>query len=106
MARAANQSHHSLVPAIALACFGLLWVSALTLSPRMGEPIAAIYPPWISSASAFAATVSADTDEIRGIGGWGNVIVAQSSDPAFIERLRHSGALLVLRASSVAGCLR
>jgi hypothetical protein len=81
-------------------------MSGLVMWPRAGEPVAAIFPPWVSAGAAFAATISANAEEIRGFGGWSGVVVAQSGDPAFAEQLRRSGALVVLRASNLTGCVR
>jgi hypothetical protein len=91
---------------LALAAFSLLWTGGLTMWPRSGDPVAAFFPPWFSPSAALAVTASANAAEIRGFGGWNNVVVAQSDDPAFAQQLRQSGALIVLRASPFTGCVR
>lgn len=106
MGKRTGRSWGNCGPALLLLVFSLVWGGGMVMRPRADEPMAAIFPPWISSSSAFAAMASVNPQSIRGFGGWGGVIIAQSDDPAFADRLYRSGALLVLRASKLTGCVQ
>lgn len=93
-------------PALGLAVFSALWAGALAMAPRPGEPVAAIFPPWMPADLALALTASLDAREIRGFGYLDTIIIARSDDPAFVGRLRGAGALMVLRASKLTDCMR
>ncbi|MTJ82817.1 MAG: hypothetical protein F8N37_17655 [Telmatospirillum sp.] len=96
----------SVLPAVCLGLFSLIWIFQSALGPRPDEPVAAIFPPWTSPEAAVLAMASADAGAILGFGRWPNVIIAQSPDPGFASRLRRSGALIVTRAPRLTGCMQ
>lgn len=93
------------LPAVMVMAFSVGWAGALTVWPRDGQPVAAVYGPARADA-AFAGTVNAGADAILGFGGLPGVVVARSGRPDFIENLYDSGALLVLRAPAAGECVR
>jgi|GEM_PF-1195877 len=100
--------HHGLkafLPALGLLTFSLTWSLGLTLWPRPGQPVAAIFPPAQAGAPAFNAAAAAGADTVLSFGGFASVILAQSSRPDFPDRLYSQGALMVLRAPLSGGCM-
>lgn len=94
------------LPAFALLVFSLVWTGALTAQPRDGEPVAAFYPPPMGGEGAFRQVVAAGAEAVLGVGAAPTLIVARSDDPAFIDNLYASGAVVVIRAPSNGDCLR
>lgn len=91
------------IPAAILLLFSVGWAGALMAWPRAGQPVAVVYPP---STGAFAGAVAAGADAILGFGALPGLVVAQSDQPEFIEKLYDGGALMVLRAPAKADCVR
>jgi len=102
----ASSRQRSLLPALALMAVGTAWVCALTLSPRAGEAVAALFPPGTAQDQALSAAAGAGSAEIVALGNWSPVVLVRSDDPALPARLRAAGAWLVVRAPAAAGCLR
>ena len=106
MDKVAGHALGGVLPALALGVFSIFWTGSSVMAPRPGEPVAAIFLPWVSSDAAFAATASANADTILGNGGWPNVVIAQSNDPDFARHVRRLGAIVVLRAEMTFDCMR
>jgi hypothetical protein len=83
-----------------------VWTAALTLAPREGEAMAAVFPPSATRGQSLAAASGAGADEIVGFGNWSSVVLVRSDQPDLARRLRTAGAWLVVRAPLAAGCLR
>ncbi len=96
----------SLLPALLLMGLSTAWVTTLTLRPREGEAVAALFPPGATSDQSLAAASGAGATEIVAFGNWPSVVVVRSDIPDLPHRLRAAGAWLVVRAPSAAGCLR
>ena len=73
------------------------------LMPDGKGPVAVIAPPGATVKQAATLVVNAGGNLV-GVGGLPNVIVAQSSDPDFIDQLYANGAWLVVKPI-VAGCM-
>jgi hypothetical protein len=93
------------LPALILLGFSTLWTTALTLRPREGEAMAAIFPPGATRGQSLAAASGAGADEIVAFGNWETVVLVRSDQPDLASRLRSAGAWLVVRAPLAAGCL-
>ncbi len=102
----ASASSTSVLPAIALMAFGLIWTAGLTLWPQPGQPLAAVYPPSKAGTPALRAAANAGAQEVLAFGGWPSVVIVQSSAPDLADHLYQSGALLVLRAPRKTDCMR
>lgn len=102
---ARSQSLISLAPAAGLLLVSLLLTGGLTVWPHAGQPVAAIFPLSADRSAAFAAASAAGAESVLAFGGWTSVILAQSSDPDFIDHLYHAGAIMVLRAPQTTGCM-
>lgn len=92
------------IPALVLAATSLIVAIAVTAGPRAGEAVAAVFPPWVHGDGAIAAVAGLDPQEIRGFGAVGTIVVARSDDPLFPEKLRQSGAVLIVAARNWADC--
>jgi len=92
-------------PALALMIFSLGWTVGLTVWPRSGQPLAAIFPPSAAGSPALLAVAAAGADEVLTFGGWASVVLVRSNGPDLISRLYDAGALLVLRAPQMTDCL-
>ena len=87
----------------------LLFASAVatagfSLEPRSGRPILAIFPPWWSNERGAGAAINAG-GSLVGFGRWSGTVVAISDGPRFKKRLRANGAVLLLDARALAGCM-
>lgn len=91
----------SLLPALALLVVSVLWTGVLTLAPRQGQAVAAVFVPGGSFGGAVNAVLAAGADTIEAMGPV--VVVARSADPDFVRRLYREGAWVVIRAGR--GCL-
>lgn len=93
------------LPAVALLLTSAAATAWLDAKPRTADrPIAAIYPPWWSLGEAFQAARQADAYVIR-TGAWSTIVVVQSANPGFSQRLYDAGAILLLDAQAIGGCL-
>ncbi len=79
-------------------------LSALEAEPRETSDVAAVFPPWLSSAAAFAGVAKAGGDVVRA-GVLPTILVAHGDDPGFPARLHEAGAWLVLDPFALGGCL-
>ncbi|MCE7029692.1 hypothetical protein [Jiella avicenniae] len=66
-----------------------------------GSSVAALFPPWWSQERVLAAATQSGS--LLDVGGWSSVVVLAFTDKALPDRLRESGALIVLDARAV-GC--
>ncbi|MDA8232740.1 MAG: hypothetical protein M0006_15525 [Magnetospirillum sp.] len=96
----------TLLPALVLLVFSLLWTGALVLWPENGTAVAAIFPPAQAGEGALAGVVAAGAEAVQGFGAWSTVVVARSADPAFVANLYRQGALVVVKAAAVDECSR
>ncbi len=94
------------LPALALMLFSTVWVTALTLRPRPGEPVAALFSPIAGPEAALAAASEAGATEVLRFGRWPSLIIIRSADTDLSRQLRARGAWLVLRAPLAFGCVR
>lgn len=84
----------SYAPAFALALASLVVVVALAAGPRTPRQVAAVFPPWWSSARIVAA--AGEAGAITGFGGARNVVLVAAADDNLPRRLNAAGALLQL----------
>ncbi|HVI53158.1 MAG TPA: hypothetical protein VM661_18270 [Candidatus Sulfotelmatobacter sp.] len=105
-AQSARGGLKAFAPAVGLLVFSLIWSLGLTLWPRPGQPVAAIFPPAKAGAAAFSAAAAAGAESIFSFGGFASVVLTQSSNPDFPARLYGQGALIVLRAPLTGLCLQ
>ena len=82
---------------------GFLGAVALSLPPKEGRPVAAMFPPWWGMTDAFVAAASAGGVVVRN-GAWPALIVTASPEPDFNTRLREAGAWFVFDAGAFGGC--
>lgn len=91
----------------ALVALNLLAVSAavagMTLVPR-GERVAVVVAPWSPPVRVFEIVQQADGSLVEESSlSW--VVVSEGRSAGFVQRLYAAGALLVLDASFLGGCL-
>jgi len=93
------------LPALALMLFSTAWVATLTLRPRLGEPVAAVFSPLAGPEAALAAASEAGAVDVLRFGRWPSLIIVRSDDADLSRKLRARGAWLVLRAPLAFGCM-
>src|SRR5262245_58531888 len=76
--------------------------AAQTAKPSDNGVLIAVYPPWWSSSRALAA--ASDAGNVLNGGALPFVYVIQSTQPGLMERLRGSGALVVMSPIGPDGC--
>lgn len=81
-----------MMTALVLASVLILGVAIAPDSRR--DRYVAVYPFWWSQARATAAAASAG--ELLGVGGWTNTLMVAGDEAALADRLRRSGALLLI----------
>lgn len=85
---------------MAIVCLLALWLVYLT--PRPSEPVAIVSSPWQQrTAAEIAARAGGYLIESAYSGG---LIIAQSDDPDFAQRLAAEGALIIFNPRVFAGC--
>src|SRR5712671_200879 len=95
------------LPAILLlvvSFLGTAWIG-LRPSPAIGEPVAAVFPPWWGAERAFAAASSSGGAIVRE-GAWPSILVLSSADEDFADRLHAAGAWLLLNPKALDACLK
>lgn len=93
------------LPAVVLLLTSAAAMAWMHAKPGQADrPIAAIFPPWWSLGEAFQAARQADASIIR-TGAWSTILVVQSSNQGFSRRLHDAGAILLLDAQAMGGCL-
>lgn len=65
-----------------------------TAAPAGATRIAAVFPPWWSSAHAMSAAAAAG--EIAGAGAQPSILIVSSDTPGLSRRLREAGAIVLL----------
>ena len=81
-------------------------VAWLALSPKPGQPVAALFPPWWSAERAFAAATSTGGRIVR-TGAWSTLVVVvpeAGHEAGFSGRLGVAGAWLIVDPQSLGGC--
>jgi hypothetical protein len=102
--------HHACktwLPAVLLLLVSFLGTAWLGLRPSsaVGEPVAALFPPWWGAERVFAAAASAGGAIVRE-GAWSNILVLSSADGDFADRLHTAGAWLLLNPKALDACLK
>jgi hypothetical protein len=102
-----NRECKTWLPAVALLLVSFLGTAWIGLRPSsaIGEPIAAIFPPWWDAERAFVAAASSGGAIVRE-GIWSNILVLRSADGDFAERLHSAGAWLLLNPKALDACLK
>jgi hypothetical protein len=95
------------LPAVLLLLVSFLGTAWIGLRPSaaIGEPVAALFPPWWGAERAFAAAASAGGAIVRE-GAWSNILVLRSGDDDFADRLHAAGAWLLLNPKALDACLK
>ena len=97
-------TRRDLLPALVLLLLSLVGVTVAGLAPRdPSGQVAVIAPPWYGFDET-AALVAGVEGAIVEEGGFGNVLIAQSTEPGFVRRLYGAGAWLVLDPMVLRGC--
>ena len=92
------------VPALLLLLATLLGAGwAGTRPGAEGEPVAALFPPWWRAERVLAAALGTEGAILR-TGGLAGVLVVQSPEPGFADRLRAAGAWVLLNPRALGGC--
>lgn len=89
------------VPLAALAA-ATLTVLLLAAAPGRSDAMAAVYPPWWTPAQA-AASAAAE-GRLQAVGGAANILIVSSEKPRLADRLRASGALLLIDSRLASLC--
>jgi hypothetical protein len=90
-------------PAV-LAAASFLLLCALSLSPRPGSPLVAVFPPWLDASEVFGRVASAGLRPVR-LGAFETIVVTDALTADDAGRLQRAGAWLVLDARVLASCL-
>ncbi|MBD8906117.1 hypothetical protein [Methylorubrum zatmanii] len=80
------------VALLAATLIGALWFNGPVAAPD--RPVAVLFPPWWSEERTLGAAADAG-GAVLGLGRLSGLVVTQSSDPGFPERLRAAGALIL-----------
>lgn len=87
-----------------LICAATLAVAALAGPPAAAtDAVAAVFPPWWDRERSMHAAAQADALVLRE-GAVASILVVRSDTPSLGDRLRDSGALLVLSLAGLSGC--
>lgn len=89
---------------LALAATSFLLLSALSLSPRPGSPLVAVFPPWLNASEVFQRVASAELRPVR-LGAFETIVVTDALTDDDARRLRGAGAWFVLDARALTSCL-
>lgn len=108
----AGQDRASLSPGLhgLVVVLVLLMVSAAALFslPRASqveaEPVAILFPPWVSRADAIARSFATGHRVLRS-GRWPSIVVVAPGTGAALTRQKPPGAMLVVALAGLAGCL-
>lgn len=101
---AALRSIGRYVPPIALAIATFAALCLLSLSPRSGSPITAIFPPWFGLADIMRALETTDARLIR-TGALEQIVILEQAASDMPARLREAGAWLVLDGNALSACM-
>jgi hypothetical protein len=88
--------------AMAMILVSTAGVAVAASQPRRNDRMVAVYPPWW--APAMAASAAAANGALAASGGWPNSWIVSSSQPDLDQRLRRSGALLILDSALARDC--
>jgi hypothetical protein len=77
---------------------------AAEVSGSKAQSFAAVFPPWWSSARAFAA--AGDVGDIVGVGKFSTVVIVRGNTKGLAMRLHAAGALIVFNAQLLSGCIQ
>lgn len=92
----------SIVITSAVVLAGALPAVALTLAPQPDQPVVAFT---FRQGEALALLAERPDAEMIWISGTGRIAVLRSGNPAFVAGLYRAGAILVLAAGPLGGCL-
>ena len=95
------------LPAVLLLLVSFLGTAWIGLRPSsgIGEPVAALFPPWWGAERVFAAAASAGGAIVRE-GAWPSILVLTAADGDFADRLHAAGAWLLLNPKALDACLK
>ncbi|GFE63687.1 hypothetical protein [Litoreibacter roseus] len=88
----------SLWPCIAVLMLSLFVSCAMAFSPKQGESVGVLFPPWFETSEMYDR-VSQAGGAVVAFGGIRGMFIAIGEDDGFISRLRREGAILVLDGS-------
>lgn len=89
------------MPLAALAATSLA-VLVLGAAPSRPDAMAAVYPPWWSPARAAASAAS--EGDLQAVGAAATILIVSSDRPRLADRLRASGALLLIDSRLASLC--
>jgi hypothetical protein len=99
-----ERSWPDFLPASALLFAGSISIAVAMLSPSPSlRQYAVIAPPWYDSAQTVRLVAAAGGNFVD-LGGLGNIIIAHSEKPEFVQALYNAGAWLVVNPGSLRGC--
>jgi hypothetical protein len=99
-----GDGYKPLLAAVLMIVVSALTMAALEASPRNGQDVAAIFPPWIDSGQAIERIAQAGGAVVR-LGATDTILVVHSDSTDFPEKLRAQGAWLVVDPVAFGGCL-
>lgn len=79
-------------------------VASLPGADASGQPLALIFPPWLSREEAMARSLAAGHLVLRG-GASPFIVIAAPAAPGAAKPARPEGAWLILAPTGLAGCL-
>ena len=86
----------------------LLATLAVTVQARFSAPdtgrIGVIFPPWVAAEDAFLRVIADDNVTVVDSGKFGNIIIAELSDPASKARIYAAGAWWMFDPRDFGGC--
>ena len=97
-----TQSLRNFGPA-AFACLALLGIAVLSSSPKQGEDVAVVFPPWWETGDLLEAADKLNA-KVRAGGTFANILVLKPTPGSSKAALYQAGALLVLPSYAALGC--
>jgi hypothetical protein len=80
-------------------------IAALALpTPRAGEQVALVYPPWTSGFEALSRAAASGARLVR-TGRYPFIVIADAPSAEEIRQLAESGAMATLGAAGLGGCI-
>lgn len=80
--------------ALGAACATLVMAMSAAAAPTDAARVAAVFPPWWSSARVMEAAATAG--DIAGAGAHSSILIVSSGAPGLAARLRDAGAVVLL----------
>ena len=88
---------------LAIGLASLAAIMVLSLSPRPGQPVTAVFPPGQTEKQSFLKVAAAGLPILR-VGPLPNLVTVPGGTAKTAMRLKRAGAVLVINGAALPGC--